>query len=152
MLSVLATVGGKVIQDLFLQVEQLLGAGFLVFLITAVIVGLLPLIAVWRIGTGLLGIRDALGETNGRTTIATSLKSIAVDTHAAHELQAGFQSTAIDDAALAQAASAKDQAVALKEQAEAMQALAKQMELAVQWYVHSLQGPANGGGSTKSKK
>lgn len=121
-----------------MQVEQLVAGAGLLVVVLVIVLGLLPLIALWRMGTGLKMIAEALGNMPGRTTVATTFKNWVDDVYSP-----GAEGKELD-AVMAQVANGKDLAEAAKAQAEATAALTEQAKLAVQWYVHSLQPPENG--------
>lgn len=117
--------------------DLLVGGGALIFVALLLLPSILILIAIWRMGSGLKMIGEAMRRPDGTPTLAVSLAGIEAGIDRA---DAEAQAAALGRLADAQnSEGAKQLVAAARMQAEATTALAKQMELAVQWYVHSLQ-------------
>lgn len=115
-------------------IEALLGGGFLLILALALLPSILMLVAFVRMGAGLKALGEAVRRPNDTSTISVSLASLSDSLHQLAQGQAAGKDAHVSE-------NQKELAVSSKAMAESMAGLAKQAELAVQWYVHSLQSP-----------
>lgn len=110
-------------------VEALLGGGALLLVILLALPSILLFVAFWRMGAGLRLLGLATHGESGQPSVAQSLGDLRQAVTALNRV-----ADKVEDLAMATAE-------AEKARAEQLAKLVTQAELAVQWYVHSLQGP-----------